>query len=172
MNQKLIINIVLILLFFFVEVTITKVLFSPAYSLRLIMLIGVSLLFLDRQEESFWWLIGGGILLDLQSSQVFGMHVFTLLGLYLVINLFRQRVVHQPNLFILVATVIISVFVYDLVQWLTIANNGGLFTFGAVFWRSLVVNLIFIWPIYLITYYFAGWLEDKKQTSFKGRINV
>jgi len=172
MNQKLIINIALILLFFLIEITIAKVLFSPAYSLRLIMLIGISLLFLDQQEESFWWLAGGGILLDLQSSQVFGLHTFTLLGLYLIINLFRQRVVHQPNLFILAATVIISVFVYDFIQWLTIANNGGLFTLGAVFWRSLVVNLIFIWPIYLIVYYFAGWLEGRKQTTFKGRFNV
>lgn len=158
MNQRLIFHLISILIIFFIEVTIVQILFPPSASLRLLLLIGLSLLFLDYSEEAFWWLIGGGILLDLQSSQVFGLQTFIFLGIYLGVSLFRQRVVHQPNLFLLAGILFISVLIYDLVDWLILTERSYLDLLTIFGWSALI-NFLFIWPIYLITFYLSKWLD-------------
>ena len=171
-SKRIVLHVLALIIFFFVEVTIVQLLFSPAISMRLLLLIGLSLLFLDYLEESFWWMIGGGILLDLHSSQLFGLHTLIFLAIYLSVSFFRQRVVHQPNLFLLVGTVLISILIYDLAQWLAIpGEKGGWLTFLKIFAGDGLVNFIFIWPIYLGCFYLSRWLSYfglfKKEKSLK-----
>ncbi len=172
MSKRFIFHIVLIIVFFLLEVTIVKLLFPPTICLRLLLLVGLSLLFLDYQEESFWWLIGGGILLDLQSSQIFGLHTFFLLAVYIAISIFCQRVIHQPNLFLLAGLVALSVLFYDLIQWLALVDQGSWLFLLEVFGWSALINFIAIWPIYLFAFYLSGWLAPFQLFQKKEQLDV
>jgi xanthine/uracil permease len=173
-SKRVIFHILALVALFFVEVTIVQLLLPPAVSLRLLLLIGLSLLFLDYLEESFWWMVGGGILLDLHSSQFFGLHTSVFLASYLAVSFFRQRVVHQPNLFLLVGTILSSILIYDLAQWLAIVGEkANWLVFLKILAGDGLVNFIFIWPIYLCCYYLSSWLSFfglfKREESLKYR---
>jgi len=158
-TRRHVFHFIAILIAFFLEVTVIQILFSPAVSLRLLFLIGLVLLFLDYSEEAFWWLVFGGVLLDLQSSQVFGLQTLIFLGIYLGVNFFRQRIVHQPNLFLLAAIVIVSILINDLADWLMLAGRGSWLNFLRVFGWNILINLLFVWPIYIAVFYLSEWLK-------------
>ncbi len=158
-----IINILLIVLFFFIRQSYL-VMISPVYQVNLLLLSGLIVLFLDYEEKAFWWFLLGGLFLDLYSPSSFGLNTIIFIAIYLMVSYLKKTIVHQPNLFLITVVLIGSVVIYNLANWLLI-EQGNLVEFMIYLAGVALVNFIAIWPIYLLFVYLTSWLGRYKQFS-------
>ncbi len=159
MEKRFIFHLVLITVFFFLEITLLP-LFLPSFIVaRLILLSGVSLLFLDYSEESFWWFIIGGLLFDFFSPLVFGLYTLIFVAIYLGVNFLKQRFVHQPNLFFLTGVLIAIILLLNIFDWFSLSQYPVWIDFFRVYGWNLLANFILIWPVYLLFIYLTNWLQ-------------
>jgi len=155
-----VINILLILTFFFIRQSYLVVI-SPVYQIKLLLLCGLIILFLDYEEKAFWWFLVGGLLLDLYSPSSFGLNTIVFIAIYLIVSYFKKSIVHQPNIFLITIVLIGSVLVFNLVNWLLV-GQGNLLQFLIYLGGEVLVNFIAIWPIYLLFVYLTSWLDNYK----------
>lgn len=159
MEKRFIFHLILVIIFFLLEITLLPLLLPPFIVTRLVLLSGVGLLFLDYREESFWWFIIGGLLFDFFSPLLFGLYTLIFVAIYLGVNFLKQRFVHQPNLFFLTGVLIVIILTLSIFDWLTLSQYPAWIDFLKVFGWNLLINFILIWPVYLLFIYLTNWLQ-------------
>lgn len=162
MSKSFIINLGLILIFFYLQVSFLSLL-SPSYQIKILLLSGLSLLFIDRYNKSFWWFLLGGILLDLLSLGVFGLNVVIFMAIYLLVSYLKKTFLHQSNIFLIILIVAGSIIFNNLILWLTFNDREIIHLLNMLGWE-LILNLLMIWPIYIFFVYLTGWF-DKLDSS-------
>lgn len=159
MEKRFFFHLILIFLFFMLEITLLPLLTPPFIAIRLILLSGLSLLFLGYREESFWWFIIGGLMFDFFSPLIFGLYTIIFVGIYLIVNFLKQRFVHQPNLFFLTGVLVVVSLILSGFDWLSLSHRPSWDTFLQVAGWNMLANFFVIWPVYLLFIYLSNWLE-------------
>jgi hypothetical protein len=158
-SKRFIFHLLLIFFFYLLEITFARIFTFPGAYLSLILIAGISLFFLDYNEEALWWFLFGGLLIDINSLTFFGLNTAIMMLIYFLINFVRQKLIHQPNLFFLAGVLSSSVFLLTLGHWLMLENKNLIFLLS-IYGQSLLINFIFIWIIYLFFIYLSSWLSS------------
>ncbi len=157
MSKSFFIHLFLILLVFFLEITFLN-LISPNYQIKMLLMSGLALLFIDCYDRSFWWFLIGGILLDLASLNIFGLNMVVFILIYLIVSYLKKTIFHQPNIFLIILVVTGSVIFHDFIFWLT-SSDRNIIDFLNVLTGEVALNLIVIWPLYIFFIYLTSWFD-------------
>jgi cell shape-determining protein MreD len=163
MSKRFIVHLVLILMLFFLEISFFN-LISPNYQIKIFLMSGLALLFIDCYDSSFWWFLIGGILLDLVSLNIFGLNMVVFVVIYLIVSYLKKTVFHQPNVFLIVLIVTGSVVFHDFIFWLTLSDRS-IIDLLSVSAGEVALNLIVIWPLYIFFIYLTGWFDRTSPSS-------
>lgn len=163
MSKRFIVHLILILLLFFLEISFFN-LISPNYQIKIFLMSGLALLFIDSYDSSFWWFLIGGILLDLVSLNIFGLNMVVFMIIYLIVSYLKKTVFHQPNVFLIVLIVIGSVVFHDFIFWLTLSDRS-IIDLLSVSVGDVALNLIVIWPLYIFFIYLTGWFDRTSSSN-------
>ena len=92
------INIFLILMVVFLQITLMpKIGIQYAYP-NLILLAMLILIFVGRESEAIWWAVLGGIFLDLVSPARFGVYIFSFIAIFFLASFAFKNLFAQPTL--------------------------------------------------------------------------
>lgn len=119
--MKVYVNIFIILLAVFFQITILPHLGIFGIYPNLILLGIIILIFIGREQEALWWVLLGGIFLDFFSPVRFGGYTISFIIVYFSLTLILKYYFAQPsflNAFWLIVTVsIISGLIFSLLTW-------------------------------------------------------
>lgn len=106
--MKFIFNIILIIL-----IVVLQTSFVPEMKIfniypNLILLIFLSLIFIDRNDEALWWAGLGGIFLDLTTQIHFGVYTISMVTIYIIVQYFVRRVFSDPPIILAAGIFFIS----------------------------------------------------------------
>lgn len=130
--MKIIVNVLLILLAIILQTSLLpKIDFFGTFP-NLVLLIMLSLLFINRTEEALWWTGGGGILLDLVSPARFGIYTFSLLIIFILTYILVSRIFSDPSLllaavFFFVASLLMNLFFLFLTSYFLLLISTAIY---------------------------------------------
>lgn len=127
-------------------------------SLNIILVILLSLLYIDRQKEAFYWVIIGGILLDLVSPLRFGIYLFLSLLVYILNHFLIRRFIFRKNLYIIFFMIFFSSIIYE--SWFLLWDRS-LIAAKIILISALINSLIGLFIKYWIDYYYQQKEEVK-----------
>ncbi len=150
----------IIALLFFVF-SLIQAAFLPFFSImgqfpNLVFILFYLILFFDENEESFFWAVMAGFLLDISLPSFFGISIISLLILYLfkkVLHYFVKDI--QGKYFIVYFIVLFSVnfLIYNCLIYIASLIFGFQFTVSLALIVALIYNIAFLLPgFYIYTF--------------------
>lgn len=135
--------------------------------LSLVMLLVLAWAIRSDLEGSFAWAFVGGIMLDLMSSIPLGTSSLAMILIVFVVNTISQQV-YRVNVLMILALTIFATFFNQFVIYLILVMRGNSYNLvnliRLMLIPTIIFNLIFILPIYLVVRIIQRRLERGLQT--------
>ena len=153
--MKTFLNILLVIIVVILETTLVpKMAIFGAFP-NLVMLVILSLIFINRTRDALWWVLIGGVLLDLFSPVRFGAYTLSFVAIFFLAYYLVNYVFSEPSVFLAAGIFFISSLILNII-FLMYFHYFGLYFIEAIY--STFVGCI----VYgLIRYYYKQGEEVK-----------
>jgi len=153
--MKTFLNILLVTIVVILETTLVpKMAIFGAFP-NLVMLVILSLIFINRTRDALWWVLIGGVLLDLFSPVRFGAYTLSFVVIFFLAYYLVNYVFSEPSVFLAAGIFFISSLILNII-FLMYFHYFGLYFIEAIY--STFVGCI----VYgLIRYYYKQGEEVK-----------
>lgn len=147
----------LIQLFFIFLAAVLQISLMPSLSIsssqaNLILLVILSLIFISRRKEALWWVIGGGILLDLFTSLIWPINLLSYLLIYVLIVVLLDRLIANLRWYIVILMVFLSSLIFDLPFYLI---RGDYHSYSLMFFDAIYNVILGLIIYYFFSYYYS-----------------
>lgn len=150
--MQIILNIVFIFIAALLQISVLPHLAIFRAYPNLILIVMLSLIFIQKKDLAIWWALVGGLALDLTSSGFFGLYTATLLIIFWLFSFITKRVFAHPPLYIAAILFFTASLLLDL-PWVIQYKE----------WTILFSQAIYNTVVGCIAYYFIGYYAKPKE---------
>ncbi len=172
MYSKIIVNILLIISLYIVQVSFISGLPSFFRHLNLVIVVLIFILGLTNLKLAFWWSIGVGILFDVYSFIPFGVYLISFSSVILLANFLLTNFFTNRSLYSFLALTFFAYFGYKFFTYFLyyfshfFTRQDFILNIGKNFWLSELSQLIINLFIVAIVFYLLGFVSNRLKPVF------
>lgn len=146
--MKNLINIVLIYIAVVLQISLMPAISFYQGMPNIILLVATSLAMINRREEALWWIILGGILLDIISAGYFGIYTLSFLAIYFMTYFLVKKIFTEPSIYLSIPIFFVCSIIVD-IPWMVIDSQWQIMLADAIY-NTIVGCVIY----FFIRYYY------------------